>query len=322
MRFKDILAGASLYVLLALIFIVLAQAQASSQQSIFRWEEIAPKVHILREQTYRSGNVVIEYTAVRFHLGHVNLRLLDTELVVNAGRDVLGGIARVMVDGKARGEILSYSLEGVLARLQKPPIVLVPAGWSKSQRTVDHTGLLRIDGKQLHSFDSRPSMSALLCVREAAEAKGNKAAAPVVFASGSLKSNARASKCPSMVQIGPRIIEEGGKPGIVPGELDRQPRQRVVFAVDDPIQTTSAATSRDASRNGYVLLTHNAVHLYHLQTMLRDLGFYEGGKPHWAINLAGDNHTGMIVFMQGKPEKIEDTLAVIGSVLVVEPRQD
>jgi hypothetical protein len=30
----------------------------------------------------------------------------------------------------------------------------------------------------------------------------------------------------------------------------------------------------------------------------------------------------MIVFMQGKPEKIEDTLAVIGSVLVVEPRQD
>jgi hypothetical protein len=96
----------------------------------------------------------------------------------------------------------------------------------------------------------------------------------------------------------------------------------VVFAVDEPRRQSQNPKSRDDARNGYLLITHNPVHLYHLQYLLLDRAFYGGGAPHWAVNLAGSSQSGMVLFSDGTPDLIENTLAVVGSVLVVERRPE
>jgi hypothetical protein len=166
-------------------------------------------------------------------------------------------------------------------------------------------------------------MTAILCLIDKNRYQKYDAMVPVTFNSNDPEHiNPRAKLCKDAVQAGPRIIEESAKPGITKAELDNPPSQRVVFIVDEPKRRTGLARSRKSARNGYLLITHNPVNLYDLQSMLLDRAFYDGGDPHWAVNLAGANLSGMFVNTGSKPLLIGSTLAVVGSVIVVERRAD
>jgi hypothetical protein len=146
----------------------------------------------------------------------------------------------------------------------------------------------------------------------------------VVFTSNDITNlNPRATKCRDALQVGPRIIEEGSKRGITESELRTERYKRIVFFVDEPHRSDSLPVkSREAARNGYILVTHNKVHLYDLQTMLLDKPIYDGGDSHWAVNLAGDDQSGLIINTKPEPDFIENTLATVGSAIVVERRSD
>jgi hypothetical protein len=42
----------------------------------------------------------------------------------------------------------------------------------------------------------------------------------------------------------------------------------------------------------------------------------------WAVNLAGDDQSGLIINTKPEPDFIENTLATVGSAIVVERRSD
>src|SRR5262249_40269721 len=153
----------------------------AQEASCVRWEKLFPHVDIARDADCSSSGVQIRFTAVRFHLGHTRMRLLDTETTVNDGRTVKDGIAIRLVDGKSVAEALNYGLDGVNSRIEAKPAVLAPAGWSRSQRYVEHVGLLRIDGKELHRFSNRDSISAILCLHDSDWHGDYDATVPVLF---------------------------------------------------------------------------------------------------------------------------------------------
>lgn len=296
----------------------------NAQSGSYKWEPIGTYAAILKGSTYRTDSgAEIKFTAVRFHLGYFRLKLASTSETVAGGRDVKDGIAKFIVNGEQKAELLSYSLEGVLSHLKEKPLIISAAGWATSQRRSEQIGLLKVNGRKIYDLTARSTFSAVFCLQDTEYYKGYDAMVPVVFSSNDIGSlNPRALKCNDAVQVGPRIIEEGAKRGITEGELRTERYQRVVFFVDDPHRNDSPPKSRDAARNGYILLTHNKVHLYDLQTMLLDKGIYDGGGPHWAVNLAGDDQTGLIVNDRPEPELFENTLATVGSVLIVERRPD
>jgi hypothetical protein len=302
----------------------LARADFSAAQdgaSCVRWQQLFQHVQIVREAECSVGGTQIRFTAVRFHLGHTRMRLVDTETIVNEGRTVKDGIAIRLIDGKSIAEALNYGLDGVNSKIGAKPSVLAPAGWSRSQRYVEHVGLLRIDGKELHKFSTRDSISAVLCLHDSEWYGDYDAMVPVLFYQAQRGGmNERAMKCRDAVQAGPRLLGEKTRPIFKRLEAKRRPAQRVVFAVDEPNRPSLPPKSRDAARNGYILITHNPVHHFHLQQFLRERTLYGGGEPHWAVNLAGANLTGMLASVEGSPELIENTSAILGSVIVIEPR--
>ncbi|ABD87301.1 hypothetical protein [Rhodopseudomonas palustris] len=302
----------------------LALSGGALQAAQFNWVAIAPHVSVLRQATYKTpSGAEIKFTAVRFHLGYVRLRLVGTAEAVAAGREVKDGIAKSIVNGEQKAELLSYSLEGVFGHLKDKPLVLGAVGWAVSQRSPVQLGLLKIKGHTASNLVARSTFSAVLCLHDEAGYPGYDATVPVLFSSNDItKLNPRAAKCRDAVQVGPRIVEEGARRGITEAEL-RTPRyQRGIFFVDDPHRNDWPEKSRDSARNGYLLVTHNKVHLYDLQTMLLEKDLYNGGDPHWAVNVAGDDQTGLLINDGAEPELIENTLATVGSALIVEHRNN
>jgi hypothetical protein len=297
---------------------------AIAQSVPFNWKPIDSHVAILRNATFKTpSGAEIKFTAVRFHLGYTRMKLVSTAETVAAGRAVKDGIAKSVVNGEQKAELLSYSLEGTFGHLKEKPLILSPAGWATSQRRPEQIGLLKVNGRKIYDLTPKSTFSAVFCLQDAEYYKSYDAMVPVVFSSNDIGSlNPRALKCNDAVQVGPRIIEEGAKRGITEGELRTGRYQRMVFLVDDPHRNDWPPKSRESARNGYILLTHNKVHLYDLQSMLLGKEIYDGGDPHWAVNLAGDDHTGLLVNDKSEPELIENTLATVGSVLIVERRSD
>lgn len=313
------------WMLRGLVAVVLCHSTAFQAQSgELKWQTIDQYTAALRNAVFKtSSGAEIKFTAVRFHLGYTRLKLSGTSETVAAGRDVKDGIAKFVVNGEQRAELLSYSLEGVLGHSKDKPLFIAPAGWAAGQRRPDQIGLLRINGRQLYPLVNKPTFSAIFCLHDSEHYKGYDAVVPVLFTSNDITSlNARAGKCRDAVQVGPRIIEEGGKRGISESELKTERYQRVVFFVDDPNRNDWPAKSRESARNGYVLLTHNKVHLYDLQALLLDKEIYAGGSPHWAVNLAGDDQAGLILNHGNEPEMFDNTLATVGSALIIERRPD
>ncbi|MFT4277777.1 MAG: hypothetical protein QM576_15610 [Rhodopseudomonas sp.] len=322
---NSIIRRLGLRLFVAAVATLTAATASAGETNSYKWETIAPHFAILREATYTTpSGAELRFTAIRFHLGHFRLKLAGTQDTLAAGRDVKDGIARFVVNGEPKAELLSYSLEGTFSHLKEKPFALAPAGWASNQRNPTQIGLLRINGRDVFPLTRRPTFSAVLCINDTLYYKSYDATVPVVFTSNDISSlNLRARKCKDAVQVGPRIIEEGGKRGITEGELKTARYQRVAFFVDDPHRDDALpARSREAARNGYILLTHNRVHLFDLQTMLLDKQIYEGGEPHWAVNMAGDDHTGLLINAHHEPDLIENTLATIGSVLMIERRLD
>lgn len=297
-------------------------APTASREFRIDWEHTEPYIEIVRDGKYTNSNgTEIQFAAIRFHLGHVKLRLLDTRETIDSGRVVDSGISRSTVDGRSYAEILNYGLEGVLQRQSRETIALAPAGWSRSQRFLEHVGLLRVGGRQIHPLSDRSGLSAILCLNDASGFSGYDAFVPVLFFANDPSSlNRRALTCQDAVQAGPRILEERGRAGISASERESVKYKRVVFAVDDPGRNEFPSKSREAARNGYLIATRNPTSLYDIQEMLLDSNFYHGPKPHWAVSLAGANLTGMIIVTDKGTEFIENTQAVVGSVLAVDRR--
>jgi hypothetical protein len=185
---------------------------------------------------------------------------------------------------------------------------------------------LRIDGRRLSQIVDHRALSAVLCLQDVDGNRGRQITAVTQHPIEELRrSSSEVAKCQNAVQAGPRIIEAGEKPGTSFTELQRPKYQRVVFMVDEP-RRTEEANSRSDARNGYLLITHNPVHLFDVQTMLLDPAFYDGGKPYFATNLAGADETSLMLLSsemsEDKPEFIENSLAIVGSALVVERRAD
>jgi hypothetical protein len=212
----------------------------------------------------------------------------------------------------------------ILAHLKDKPLVISAAGWAISQRRPEQIGLLKISGRKIFDLTPKSTFSAIFCLHDAEYYKGYDSTVPVVFTSNDITNlNPRATKCRDALQVGPRIIEEGSKRGITESELRTERYKRIVFFVDEPHRSDSLPVkSREAARNGYILVTHNKVHLYDLQTMLLDKPIYDGGDSHWAVNLAGDDQSGLIINTKPEPDFIENTLATVGSAIVVERRSD
>jgi hypothetical protein len=306
----------------ALSISLLVSGPANSRDNI-HWEQLTPYVKVINEGLYTTRNgTQIKFVAVQFHLGYVKLRLLDTKQVVDSNRRVEGGVSRSFVNGREVAEILNYGLEGVLQRQGKKIVVLAPAGWSRSQRYLEHVGLLRINGREIHKISNRAGMSAILCLNDTHEYPNYDAFVPVVFfANDASNLNRRALLCSDAVQVGPRVIEENARPGITESERGSTKYQRVLFAVDEPDRGKNLPRkSRDAARNGYIVVTKNPVHLFDVQEMLLDPRFYDGHKPHWAVNMAGANLTGLVLISNKGTEFIENTQAVVGSVLAIDRR--
>jgi len=309
---------------LALVLTISCCFQSYAQPGVFDWQPLDAHVAAIRSKTYElPSGANIKFTAVRFHLGYVRLKLVATSETLAGGRDVKDGIARSVVNGEPKAELLSYSLEGVLSHLKEKPLVLSPAGWALSARNPDQIGLLRVNGRKIYNLSTKGTFSAILCLNDTEFYRGYDAVVPVLFTVKDITNlNPRSEKCRDAVQVGPRIIEEGARQGITESELRTEKYQRVVFVVDEPNRSDDIPPkSREAARNGYIVLTHNKVHLYDLQTLLLDPSFYDGGKPHWAVNLAGDDHTGLVINDGSEPELIERTLSTVGSVLLVERRE-
>lgn len=286
-----------------------------------QWQPLRDHVEIVRDGKYSTPRGNIEFNAIRFHLGYTRLRLVDVETAINSGRNVDDGIARTVDGGKEVAEILNYSLESIQKKFAAQTIALAPAGWSKSQRTIEHIGLLKIDGKTIHPFSELPVLSAIFCINDTARFPDYDAVVPVAyFAKSSSAISEAARACPNSVQVGPRIIEEGGKAGINQAELQSARYHRVIFAVDDPGRINLPPRSAEAGRNGYIVVTTNAVSLFDVQTMLLDKAFYAlpSYKPHWAINLAGASHAGLVIAGGDAPMLVGNTQATIGSVLLIE----
>ena len=102
-------------------------------------------------------------------------------------------------------------------RIGSTVVALIPAGWSRSQRFLEHVGLLRIDGEELHRIFDKPSLSTILCLHDTQRFGDYDALVPVAFFANELSE--RAAKCPNAVQVGPRILEEKAQPGITQSEL-------------------------------------------------------------------------------------------------------
>lgn len=300
------------YIKISPLPILLLSSWSATSGDNLHWEQLTPYVKAINEGLYTTrNNAQIKFVAVQFHLGYVKLRLLDTKQVIDSNRRVEGGVSRSFVNGREVAEILNYGLEGVLQRQGNKTVVLAPAGWSRSQRYLEHVGLLRVNGREIHKISDRAGMSAILCLNDTHEYRNYDAFVPVVFfANDTSNLNRRAQLCADAVQVGPRVIEEKARPGITESERGSTKYQRVLFAVDTPDRGNLPPKSRDAARNGYIVVIKNPVHLFDVQEMLLDPRFYEGNKPHWAVNMAGANLTGLVLISNRGPEFIENTLAI------------
>lgn len=283
--------------------------------------------------------VRVEYSIFKFHLGFTRLELVDIKSLIDEKAGELHSArprrpAR-SPGGERRVSTASYDIRSVAEVLESPELfVVVPAGWSSSLQASQHLGLLRVGGLDLYPASRIPALSALLCLHNFRQYPKHQHMVPVVFfmQRGQIveRSNAalkNAQACSNAVQAGPRVIEAPPSHDVtqplrgITGD-ESEPRQRVIFIVDDgerPEAKGEPHTAPAYGRNGYLLITHNKVLLYDIQEMLMSAEFWPAGiHAHWAVNLAGANGTGAVANLgKGELTEIESTSAVMGSALVV-----
>jgi hypothetical protein len=325
---------------LAWLAILGLQSAFSEEANTVKWESKEEGFAVAAKQTWHlppGGKTSrFGFSAVRFHLGYFELRLLGIEEFSKTHRDKLTKSQNIDASLFDLGLKAVYTVNP----FNRPIRAVAPAGFLASERKPVNLGLLKVNGKTFSSLlDDGPS--AVFCLQSP---NPQFADAPFQVPIFYRLNDDRFAKCSSAVQVGPRILEDPNatkKPpntityvrkdnkgkddsrtiylGIPERSANSSPFFRTVFAVDDPGREEKEAKKN--ARNGYLIVTQTSVTLWDIQHMLTSPAFYsnEHFAPHWALNLVGGDYAGLII--GGRPDPYIGNVDVTqASVLAVVPR--
>ena len=344
-------------------FIALLHANFSAAQAEdVVWKTVSAGFDIADDQRWTvthlpSGAKItsFRFSAVRFHLGYFEVKLVDVgELAVQES----ARIARDQkLDPKFHG-LFELGLRTVYKTntFGSRIMAVAPAGFTTSSRDSSNRGLLKINGV-VKSKLLEKGPTAIICLDNAPSPEFQYQV-PTFFRTDSRPQRQRVERCGDEVQVGPRIIEDPSAIERSSFELDpdkygvksyrrkinqkieevpvflgipekaatRTPFTRTVFAVDEPGRIGAIRTQRDLARNAYIVVTTTPATLWDIQDMLSAPQFYANERyaPRWAVNLPGDDYSGLIYVKSLKdeaPVEIGDVQLRQASAFVVIPRK-
>lgn len=318
----------------AALMLILSSSLVHAAGNKVSWTKLDDGLELASAQKWRvksapsgSSPRAFEFTALRFHLGYYEMRLVDILEFANKNRDK---IATAQGVDKELPALFELGLRSVFQSMPSdlPIVAVAPAGFPSNAKNPINYGLLKTSGVvRARLLEKGPS--AVLCLNNA-PSPDFEYQVPAFFWVKSAAQRPRIDKCKDAVQVGPVIIEdaaaakraqdEGAEKlkvekylqktskgsshvevhmGIPETAAAGTPYMRAVFAVDDPGRFAAKdekAGIREIARNGYLIVTTIPVTLWDVQDMLKSREFYanEQYAPHWAVNLAGDNYAGLI----------------------------
>jgi hypothetical protein len=272
-----------------------------------------------------------EFSALRFHLGYYEIRLVSMDDYVRSKNDQIAQEQKVDKNLSALFE-LGVRTVFRINPFDDPIVAVAPGGFAKSNQEPTNLGYLKINGiERSKILPKAAALSAILCLNNAPSPK-YQYQVPTFYRTNNPNQIKLVNQCRDEVQVGPRIIEDSsvttkkefeddtdrykiqaynqrinGKDTAVPIYLgitekaaSSAPYLRAIIAVDDPGRVpdnpNSDNSERQLARNAYLIVTTTPATLWDLQDMLSNPDFYskEQYAPHWAVNLPGDNYAAMI----------------------------
>lgn len=315
---------------LVVFLIVPLRSEAAGLDGPVIWTKLGPFLEVARDQVWKVKAIppgrgdarTFRFTALRFHLGYYQLKLVD-----------LGEFARSKADSIAQDQNVDRALPALFELGERSVfrvnpfddriVAVAPAGFPTSSRSPTNLGLLKIDGIEKYKLlASGPS--AVLCLDNPQRTSGYQYQNPTFFRTGSLINSV--DRCRDEVQIGPRILEDPSRYLMqqfsnenplaetynrkLEGKIDPQPIYpgmpdipssyvkylRAAFAVDEPGRLSDQNKDRDVARNGYILVTTTPAGYWDLQDLFKSAEFYANERyaPRWAVNLPGDDYAALI----------------------------
>jgi hypothetical protein len=294
-----------------------------------------------------------EFSALRFHLGYYEIRLVSIEDFVRSRGDQ---IAQEQKADKNLPALFELGVRTVfrINPFNDPIVAVAPGGFATSNQVPGNLGFLKINGVEKSKIlPKATALSAILCLNNAPSPK-YQYQVPTFYRTNNSNQTKLVDQCRDEVQVGPRIIEDdsvttkkvfesdpdkyrmqiynqriNGKDSALPiylGVTEKAafytPYLRTILAVDDPGRVANNPSSdnseRELARNAYLVVTTTPATLWDLQDMLSNPDFYskEQYAPHWAVNLPGDNYAAMIRVgaMADTQQKRRDIPIEIGAV--------
>jgi hypothetical protein len=309
------------------------------------WTKIGPFLEVARDQTWnvktipssRGEKRSFQFTALRFHLGYYQLKLVDVGEFAQTKAEAIAVDQNV---DKTLPALFELGVRAVFRVNQSDDkiVAVAPAGFPTSSRSPINLGLLKIDGIEKYKQLSN-GPSAVLCLDNPQRATGFQYQNPTYFRVGS--QNALTDRCRDEVQIGPRILEDpsryqlqqfsadnplaesynrklDGKPdtvAIYPGIPDVPSSfvkyLRAAFAIDEPGRVSDQNKDRDVARNAYIVVTTTPAGFWDLQDLFKSPEFYANERyaPRWAVNLPGDDYAAL-VYSSSLPEGTNNVVEV------------
>jgi hypothetical protein len=306
------------YFRLALLWsFALVSCEPALAQRPIEWHSIQNGFELAERQTWDTGEKSAKFTfsAARIHLGYFELKLASTAQLAQQFRDKFVRAQQV------RPSLFDLGLSNILRvdPFSRKTQAIASAGFPLSELTPINSGFLKIDGRQITPFDEQ-GPSAVFCLHSA---NPKYAKLPYQLPVFYRSDDSRFHNCRDAVQAGPRILEDPNtikadrpssdqvvtynrkKPN---GELEQVELYRgitksdsharffrTIFAVDEPGRNEKEP--RKNARNAYILVTHDSVALWDIQTMLLSPAFYANPQyaPRWALNLVGGDYAGLMV---------------------------
>jgi hypothetical protein len=311
-------------------FSTAAFAQAPSSRRQIEWKEIEPGFFLAEAQMWPPGaRRGFTFSAVRFHLGYFELRLLG---IAEFSKRISEQTSREkVVSTRSSRASVDFGLKFVYNAnpFDRPIRALAAGGFPAIEGRPVNLGFLKVDKHILSEFDLE-GPSAVFCLHSPRPAYSQfKYQVPVFYRSN----DNRFKDCSDAVQVGPRILEDpsriakdrpGGEKvisyfrknakglpdpqpvylGIPEKDAKRTPYYRTILAVDEPGRDEDKINPRNTARNAYFIVTETSVTLWEIQEMLVNPAFYanELVAPYFAINLVGGDYAGLLVKDPGKGE--------------------
>jgi hypothetical protein len=328
-QFTDLVSHSSGMLILSLCILLSADlcfvsafAQGSAIDNKIEWKELEPGVHLAEDQEWKlfvSAKQKFTFSAVRFHLGYYDLKLvsgLELSKRLSDQHRVERGVDRTSA--------LDLGIKAIYEAdpFKRPIRAIVSAGFPASERKINSLGLLRIDRRTLSALAPQ-GPSAIFCLNSPnPKYAGVPYQKPVFYR----LDDGRLKGCDDAVQVGPRILEDPSRIekdhpssdkvllysrknsrgqsdpqpvylGIPETDAKRTPFYRTVFAVDEPGRDEDKRDPRKNARNAYLIVTETSVTLWDIQNMLISHGFYsdEHFAPYFALSLVGGDYAGLLV---------------------------